>query len=145
MLMASVVVAATSPCARSMCASCSTAARVASPIRVSQPSAAYRCNFASLVSTTTNGSGLRASSRAALRPTRPAPQMMKWPDSRLISRSMRLLPNTGDSGEHHVKPIEKRPALDEVKSQHADDHQSDQCHEQHCQIERDLHVSHSAR
>src|SRR5271165_3051336 len=43
---------------------------------------------------TTKGRGLRASSRATLRPTRPAPQTMKWFDKWLISRSMRLLPKT---------------------------------------------------
>src|SRR5664279_3370532 len=53
--------------------------------------------------------------------------------------------DAGDGGEHHVKAIEKRPVFDEVKSHHADYHQSDQCHEQQLQIERDLHVSHSAR
>ena len=55
-------------------------------------SEANRWRLASAFSMITNGTGLRASSRATLRPTRPMPQMMKWSLSRPISRSMCRLP-----------------------------------------------------
>ena len=71
-----VVVAATSPRALSMWSSRSTCAWVASPTTVSQPLSEYRASLAWSLSTITKGNGLRASSRATLRPTRPAPQMM---------------------------------------------------------------------